>query len=862
MSKRKPKKQTEEQVITETIIELPMDEIMGDRFGNYSKYVIQNRAIPDARDGLKPVQRRIIYAMHDEGNTFNKPMKKCAHTVGAVMGKYHPHGDTSIYDALARMSQEWSMRYPLIDFQGNNGSIDGDEPAAYRYTESRLNELSNELVLDINKKTVNMNLTFDDTSFEPEVLPSRFPNLLVNGSQGIAVGVATEIPPHNLREVVDAIIHRITYKRSTIEDMRKYILGPDFPTGGVIYKGEGLDSIYETGRGRVEMEALATIESDRTSQRIVITEVPYQSNKSQILRELGAIEQNRNVDGVVEVRDESDRNGIRIVIELKKEANTDVILEYIFSKTRLRAGYNANIVAIADNRPKTLNILDLIDAYISHQVDVITRRSEFDLATNEKRLHIIEGLIKAISVVNEIIAIIRKSTDKANAKTNIKAAYGFSEEQAEAIVMLQLYKLSNTDITVLMEEKAAIETTIDELRNILSNEKALNNVIIRDLKRIAQKFGDDRRTKIREKGEVVQIDKRDLIADEQVMLALTRDGYIKRSSLKSYRSSGDFALPGVKSSDLLIAASEVNTKDFLVAFTNLGNYLYIPIYEIGEGRWKDEGKHINYIVQLNANEKIIKAFNVKEFREDLYFAIATRNGMIKRTSLNEFVAVRYSRPLQAMRLLSGDRVADVTLTTGNSELLVITESGAASFYNENEITVVSVKASGVKSINKKKADKVVALISVDPEVRTRTCIVTSEGHLRLLDHSYFEATARLGRLQHVMRTFKSDPHTIVSAFRYNRNIEELRVYALTDANVILPLLLTDLAPTPVDKYAKRNINELAEEEKIVSIFNEEIPTISEETKAYAPIVKAEAVKVEPVEDSYEQISIFDLLDED
>ncbi|MGI6734979.1 MAG: DNA topoisomerase IV subunit A [Bacilli bacterium] len=862
MSKKRKSKKVAEAVSTETIIELPMDEIMGDRFGIYAKYVIQNRAIPDARDGLKPVQRRIIYAMFDEGNVITKPMKKCAHTVGAVMGKYHPHGDTSIYEALARMSQDWNMRYPLIDFQGNNGSIDGDDPAAYRYTEARLNELAGELVLDINKKTVNMNLTFDDTSFEPEVLPSRFPNLLVNGSQGIAVAVATEIPPHNLREVVDAITYRINNKRATIDDIRQFILGPDFPTGGIIYKGEGLDSIYETGRGRVEMEAKAKVESDRNSQSIIITEVPYQSNKSSILRELGMIEQNRNVDGVVEVRDESDRDGIRIVIELKKDANADVILEYVLSKTGLRAGYNANMVAIADNRPKTLNILELIDTYIAHQVDVITRRSQFDLATNEKRLHIIEGLIKAISVVNEIIAIIRKSTDKANAKANIIKAYHFSEEQAEAIVMLQLYKLSNTDITVLMEEKATIESTIAELQNILSNEKALNNVIIRDLKRIATKFGDDRRTKIHEKGEIVQVDKRDLIADEQVMVALTRDGYIKRSSLKSYRSSGDFALPGVKSSDLLVASAEVNTKDFLVCFTNLGNFLYIPVYEINEGRWKDEGKHINYIVQLNPDEKIIKVFNVKDFRADLYFAIATRNGMIKRTSVSEFVAVRYSRPLQAMRLLSGDTVVDVALTTGNSELLVIAESGAASFYNENEITVVSVKASGVKSINKKKADKVVAVINVDPEVRTRTCIITDEGHLRLLDHSYFEATARLGRIQHVMRVFKSDPHIIVGAFRYNRSIDELRVNVLTDANVILPLLLTDLAPTPVDKYAKRNINELADGETLTGVFNEDIDTVSEDTKAHAPIVKAETVKVEPVEDSYEQISIFDLLDED
>ncbi|MDY0214146.1 MAG: DNA topoisomerase IV subunit A [Bacilli bacterium] len=858
------KKQKKNEVIEtkETILELPMDEVMGERFGVYAKYVIQNRAIPDARDGLKPVQRRIIYAMHDEGTTFNKPMKKCAHTVGMVMGKYHPHGDSSIYEALARMSQDWNLRYPLIDFQGNNGSIDGDSPAAYRYTEARLNELASELTLDIEKETVDENLTFDDTSFEPIVLPSRFPNLLVNGSQGIAVAVATEIPPHNLREVVDAIIYTLTHKNTKISDIRKFILGPDFPTGGVIYKSEGLDAIYETGRGRVEVEAKATIEKDKNGQNIVITEIPYQANKSVILREIGLIEQNHNVDGIIEVRDESDRSGLRIVVELKKEANAEIILEYLFNRTQLRTGYNANVVAIADNRPKTLNILELVETYIEHQVEVIRRRSVFELAKLEKRLHIIEGLIKAISVVTEIIALIRKSTDKANAKANIIEAYGFSEEQAEAIVMLQLYKLSNTDISVLINEKETITQNISELKDILENEKSLHNVIIKDLKRIALKFGDDRRTKIQEKGEVIQIDKRDLIADEDVMVALTRDGYIKRSSLKSYKSSGDNALPGVKSSDLLVTSSLLNTKDFLIAFTNFGNYLYIPVYEINEGRWKDEGKHINYLVQMNPEEKIIRAFNVKNFREDLYFAMVTSNGMIKRSVVKDFVAQRYTRPLQAMRLSSGDQLADVTLTTGNSDLLVITKNGAASFYNENEVSVIGLKASGVKAINKHKTDKIVGVISVDPETRTRTGVVTMEGHLRLLDHSYFATTNRLGRLQHVMKIFKSDPHTVISVFKYQKNAQNLKLHALTNQNVILPLSIVDLAPTPIDKYAKRNINELAEEEMINGVFSEEIPLIDENTKAFAPIVKAETVKVEQPDDNYEQMSIFDLLDED
>ena len=858
----KKKNQVEEVKKDETILELPMDELMGERFGVYAKYVIQNRAIPDARDGLKPVQRRIIFAMYDEGNVFTKPMKKCAHTVGAVMGKYHPHGDSSIYEALARMSQDWNLRYPLIDFQGNNGSIDGDAPAAYRYTEARLNELSAELVLDIEKDTVDKNLTFDDTNFEPDVLPSRFPNLIVNGSQGIAVAVATEIPPHNLREVVDAIIYTINHKNTTVADIRKFILGPDFPTGGVIYRGEGLDAIYETGRGRVEVEAKATIEKDKNGQNIIITEIPYQANKSVILREIGVIEQNHNIDGIIEVRDESDREGLRIVVELKKEANAEIILEYLFNRTQLRTGYNANIVAIADNRPKTLNILDLIQVYIAHQVEVITRKTKFELDKYSKRLHIIEGLIKAISVVTEIIIIIRQSNDKTSAKENIIKAYAFSEEQAEAIVMLQLYKLSNTDITVLVQEKENLLSLIAEANDILENEKSLNNVIIRDLKRMVTRFGDDRRTAIQDKGEVIQIDKRDLIADEDVMVALTRDGYIKRSSLKSYRSSGDNALPGIKSSDQLIVSSELNTKDFLIAFTNLGNFLYVPVYQISEGKWKDEGKHINYLVQMNPDEKIIRAFNVKSFRNDLYLTMVTTNGMIKRSAVSDFVAQRYSRPIQAIRLLSGDTLCDVSLTTGNSDLIVITESGAASFYNENEITVIGLKASGVKAINKNKNDKIVGLVSVDPDAKTRTGILTREGHLRLLDHSYFASTARLGRVQHVMKVFKSDPHSIVSVFKYAKNSEVIKLFALTNQNVILPLVISELSPTPVDKYAKQNINELAEGEAICGIYNEGIVRIDDEVKAFAPIVKAEAVKVDPVEDNYEQMSIFDLLEDE
>ena len=863
MAKKKKVVKQPEIVHEETILELPMDQVMGDRFGIYAKEVIQNRAIPDTRDGLKPVQRRIIYAMYDEGNLFTRPTKKCAHTVGAVMGKYHPHGDSSIYEALARMSQSWNLRYPLIDFQGNNGSIDGDSPAAYRYTEARLNQLAELLVLDIEKDTVDQQLTFDDSSFEPMVLPARFPNLLVNGSQGIAVGVATEIPPHNLREVVDAIVYRINHRRCSIADLREFIKGPDFPTGGISFLGDGLDSIYETGRGKIEIEAKTEIVNEKLSNLIVIHEIPYQTNKSTLLREMGMIANNKKVDGIIEVRDESDRNGLRIVVEVKKEVNPEIILEYLLNKTQLRTNYSANVVAIADNRPKTLNLLDLIDAYLLHQVNVITRRSAFDLAKQEKRLHIVDGLIRAISVVDEVVKTIRASKDKANAKENLISKFGFSNEQAEAIVMLQLYKLTNTDITTLENEKKALNKEIAQLQDVLNNEKSLNRIIINDLKEIALKYGDDRRTKIIEKGEIIQIDKRDLIAEEDVMVALTRDGYIKRSSLKSYRSSGENALPAIKTGDLFMMADMASTKDTLVAFTNLGNYLFIPVYEISDSKWKDEGKFINYIVTLNSEEKIVRVFVVKQFRNDLFFVMATRKGLIKRTSVSEFTAQRYSRPLTAIKLAKGDRLSDVTLTSGNSDLLVIASNGAASYYNENDITVVSVKAAGVKAISKLKGAHICGLVSVWSDEKIRIGIVSNNAHFRIFDTNNFEVTQRLGKMQNVMRVFKSDTHDIVGVFNYPKNRQKPVINLLTSTNNILPVELEEVRPIPLDKYAKRNIDDLTEEENVLGVFTLIVKVIDDNIKSEEPPVKVAPATVSVVsdDDAYEQISIFDVLDD-
>ncbi len=863
---RKKKKAIEPIIVhEETILELPMDEVMGDRFGIYAKEVIQSRAIPDARDGLKPVQRRIIFAMYDEGNLFSKPTKKCAHTVGAVMGKYHPHGDSSIYEALARLSQSWNLRYPLIDFQGNNGSIDGDSPAAYRYTEARLNQFAELLVLDIEKETVDQQLTFDDTSFEPMVLPARFPNLLVNGSQGIAVGVATEIPPHNLREVVEAVIYRIGHKRCSVEDLRQFVKGPDFPTGGHVYLSEGLDSIYETGRGKIEIEAKTEIVKDKNANLILIHEIPYQTNKSTLLREIGLIANNKKIDGIVEVRDESDREGLRIAVEVKNDINPEIILEYLLNKTQLRTNYSANVVAIADNRPKTLNLLELVDTYIEHQIQVITRRSQYDLAKQEKRLHIVLGLMRAISVVDEVVKTIRASNDKSDAKNNLVAKFDFTNEQAEAIVMLQLYKLTNTDITTLENEKLALESDISELKDILGNEKSLHRVLISDLKDIAKRFGDDRRTSIIKKGEIIQVDKRDLIAEEDVMVALTRDGYVKRSSLKSHRSSGENALPAIKTGDIFVMTDKVSTKDTIIAFTTLGNYLFIPVFEILDSKWKEEGKYLNYIVNLGSDEKIVRAFNVKTFREDLYFVMVTNKGQIKRSLVAEFTAQRYSRPLTCIRLGKGDRLADVALTSGNSELLVIASNGIASYYNENDITVVSLKAAGVKAINKLKEAHVCALISVSRDEKIRIGLVTDNAHFRLFDTTSFELTARLGKMQNVMRVFKSDHHEIVGVFQYPKNDQPPLINVLTSSNIILPISLEDVKTMPLDKYAKRNIDNLNEEETLLGVFTFKVQTVDESIKSEEPPQKVAPTTVNTntsdEDDAYEQISIFDVIDE-
>ena len=873
---RSKKNDAVEEKYEENISIQPMEDVMGDRYATYAKYVIQDRAIPDVRDGLKPVQRRIIFTMFRNNNVFNKPTRKCAHTVGAVMGTFHPHGDTSIYEALARMSQDWKVRYPLIDFQGNNGSIDGDAPAAYRYTESRLSELSNELVRDIDKKTVDMQLNFDDTEFEPTVLPARFPNLFVNGTEGIAVALATEIPPHNLKEIIDATIYRIGHKTATIEDLMQFVLGPDFPGGGIIYESEGLKNIYLTGRGRIEIASRTEIVQNKDNQQIVITEIPYKTQKNQLVFEIDKIVHSKAVDGLLEVRDESDWKGIRIVIDCKKDAKADLLLQYLMNKTGLVSSYSTNMVAIVNGRPKALNLLSYIDAYIAHQVDVVTRKSQFDLDKFQARLHIVEGLIYASLNINEVVEIIKKSKDKADSKINLMNRYGFSNEQAEAIVTMPLYKLSHTDEAILEKEKETLLKDIETLKGILEDEAKLNRVLVRELKAIAEKYGDDRRTTIEEKKEVAPIDKRDLIAKEEVMVALSRDGYIKRSTLKSYRSSGDNPLPGLKDGDILVGAGVLTTTDYLICFTNQGNYICVPVHKISENRWKDEGVHLNAFSTLASNEKIVKGIAISDFRNDIYLGILTKFGQIKRMPLNVLEKGKRARPTRNMRLLNGDEVCDVQILSGNSNLIVVASNGNVTYFNENELNVLGTKAGGVKSMAGLGKSNAIALITFDTDEKSKVIMFTDKGHYRIFDNAHVNLTNRLGKVQPLMPCFKSDIHNVVNAFKLSTKQDLLKINLFLSSGNYFGFELDNFYLTDLDKYAKKNID-LPAKEKIAEVLDTNIEIVNKKTISHPIIIKEkppidlsdssddnddnDEPKVKEEKEGFEQISIFDDLDE-
>lgn len=851
------KKDKKIEQIIENISHTSLDDVMSECYSVYAKYVITDRAIPDVRDGLKPVQRRIIYSMYQNNNLFEKPTKKCARIVGDVMGKYHPHGDSSIYSALARMSQDWKINMALIDFQGNNGSCDGDSPAAYRYTEARLTKLAEEMIKDIDKDTIDTVLNFDDTEEEPVVLPGKLPNLLLNGTEGIAVAMATKIPPHNLKELCEASIYRINHNDCSIDEILEIIKGPDFPTGGTIIDSKDLKNIYINGTGRIEIISKYHIEDKKNLYQIIIDELPYESNKKAIVYAIDKIRASKEVDGILEVRDETEMVGIRIVIDVRKDCNPEVILQYLINKSILRSYYSANMTAICNNRPKLLNIIDYLDAYINHRREVIKRRSEFELDKSNKRLHIVEGLLKAKTIINEVVELIKKSDNKQHAKIRLQDTYGFSEPQAESIVMLQLYRLSHFDITKFEEEKESLEKYIDSLEIILNNPKKLDNVIIGDLKYLISNYSVKRKSIITSEVLNKEISKRDLIAVEDVMVSVTRDGYIKRSSIKSFKSSLS-QVPGIKEKDSLILAANASTIDYLLLFTNRGNYLFVPVHEIVEAKWSAEGKHINYLITLPFEEFIIKALVVKEFLHDIFVCSLTKNGQIKKTRLDAFEATRYSKPIQMMKMTKNDELVDICITSGDSNILVCSTDGKISYFDEKELSPLGLKTAGVKSIKNIKQAKAKSLLVFYKDERTKLLFITDKGHLRIFDNSNLELTNRLGRLQTIYNSFKSDQHILIKTIKLDKKSESLNLIALLNDASLFDIKIDEFYVTPQASYAKSNI-ELPKGKLLECIYENSYEVASNEYKTF--VVKEDELKDELIskenDEDYKQMSIFE-----
>ncbi|KMR16564.1 DNA topoisomerase IV subunit A, partial [Staphylococcus aureus] len=747
--------------MSEIIQDLSLEDVLGDRFGRYSKYIIQERALPDVRDGLKPVQRRILYAMYSSGNTHDKNFRKSAKTVGDVIGQYHPHGDSSVYEAMVRLSQDWKLRHVLIEMHGNNGSIDNDPPAAMRYTEAKLSLLAEELLRDINKETVSFIPNYDDTTLEPMVLPSRFPNLLVNGSTGISAGYATDIPPHNLAEVIQATLKYIDNPDITVNQLMKYIKGPDFPTGGIIQGIDGIKKAYESGKGRIIVRSKVEEETLRNGRKqLIITEIPYEVNKSSLVKRIDELRADKKVDGIVEVRDETDRTGLRIAIELKKDVNSESIKNYLYKNSDLQISYNFNMVAISDGRPKLMGIRQIIDSYLNHQIEVVANRTKFELDNAEKRMHIVEGLIKALSILDKVIELIRSSKNKRDAKENLIEVYEFTEEQAEAIVMLQLYRLTNTDIVALEGEHKELEALIKQLRHILDNHDALLNVIKEELNEIKKKFKSERLSLIEAEIEEIKIDKEVMVPSEEVILSMTRHGYIKRTSIRSFNASGVEDI-GLKDGDSLLKHQEVNTQDTVLVFTNKGRYLFIPVHKLADIRWKELGQHVSQIVPIEEDEVVINVFNEKDFNTDAFYVFATQNGMIKKSTVPLFKTTRFNKPLIATKVKENDDLISVMRFEKDQLITVITNKGMSLTYNTSELSDTGLRAAGVKSINLKAEDFVVMTEGVSEN--DTILMATQRGSLKRISFKILQVAKRAQRGITLLKELKKNPHRIVAA---------------------------------------------------------------------------------------------------
>lgn len=700
-----------EEFVSQRIIQENLEEIVGERFARYSRYIIQDRALPDARDGLKPVQRRILYAMYRLGMFSNRPYRKSARIVGEVIGKYHPHGDSSVYDALVRMAQDFKMRLPLIDMHGNSGSIDGDPPAAMRYTEARLSKYAEFLLQDINKKTVGFVPNFDDEELEPTVLPAKFPNLLVNGATGISAGYATEIPPHNIDEIINAVIYRINNPNCTLEEIMEIVKGPDFPTGGIIQGVDGIREAYETGRGKIIISSKIEFEETKSKKQLIITEIPFDTNKSVLIRRMNDVCTSRGIDGINEIRDESDREGLRIVVELRKDANHEYIRNFLLKYGGLQATYNFNMVCIANKKPVLMGLLDILDTYINHQKEVITNRSNFELKSAERRLHIVEGLIAMTSILDAVIATIRNSKNKKDAIENLISKYDFTPIQAEAIVMLQLYRLTNTDILELQDEHQKLKDLVENLKQILSDEKVLLKTIKNELRATLKEVSTPRKSVIEAEVEDLKIEVEELIAKEDVVVIVTNDGYIKRLSMRAHNSLAENERTKLKEDDFIVGEFNITTVDTLLMFTNLGNYIYLPVHKIPECRHRDLGYNVSTLVSIEINEKVIYTVPISNFEEERYLLFTTRNGLTKRTLLKDMVATRYSKALRATKIREDDELVSVDITKPgdpNPDVVVITRQGYISRYESNEISVMAPASFGVKAIeNRSRPDDTV-----------------------------------------------------------------------------------------------------------------------------------------------------------
>ena len=739
----------------ETLLQESFEDILADRFGRYSKYIIQDRALPDARDGLKPVQRRILYAMQQLGMTSTQPYKKSARIAGEVMGKYHPHGDSSIYEAMVRLSQDFKMHMPLIDMHGNNGSIDGDSAAAMRYTEARLSKAAELLLQDINSRTVPLVPNFDDEEVEPTVLPAKFPNLLINGATGISAGYATKIPPHNIHEVISATIALIKNDQLTTQDLMKYIKGPDFPTGGLVQGLDGIFQALDTGSGKVVLRASYHIEEiKKDQQRLVIDEIPYEVNKADLVKNIDALRVNKKLDDLYEIRDESDQEGLRIAIDLKKGRQPDLSINYLFKHTDLQVNYHYNMVAILNHRPEQVGIIPILKTYIYHQKDVVTNKTNYDLKRASIRLHIVEGLIRMVSIINDIIEIIRASKNKQDAKDNIIEKFSFSTEQAEAIVTLQLYRLSNTDITSLQSESTELQEKINYYHSILNSDEKLSEVIISELESTSKLIGLKRRSLIEEHVETIKIDEKDLIVEENVMIGFTRDGYLKRSNLKSFQLSNQ---AGLKSEDTLIFQEELTTLHHLIIFTNLGNFAFIPVYKIDDQKWKDLGIYINNIVPFEEGEMAIKIFAFKTFTPDQTFVLVTTQGQIKHVTLDQFEMIRYQKTTRCMVLDDGDVLADVSLAMQHY-ISVITKNGIMLNMSRDDVPYYGLSARGVKAIKLADDDYITAVATFNIEDDLH--MVSSRGHLITLKASELPLSKRFRKGFTAIEEVKSQPHII------------------------------------------------------------------------------------------------------